>query len=387
MNDNIHSFLQQGPVSAHIMAHSSDTNLTLDQSQQTEADTSSASVGILGLLHQSPMNTDIMANSSEAELAHAQSKRTGEDTSATSAKSANVQEYEAPAVAAVLHTNELLHLIIAEVPREHRNSIRRVSKTWKAAVEKIGHVFAPEGHSLWKYHIQCWWPKSPLYPANVGFQFHPVLVEKEHIVVCTNTQGQRELHRSIANTFDRTELPKWAGLEREFDVSPPVTELLIRENNYEETIVQVSGGIRIGDLMDQINKAKGFLDSDICFATPEMDDDIASDTEVETCTSEDEDEEESEGSGESEDADDFEEEDADDGVQSSSESDRGSEQGDSKSGEDHQVEGSGTAADAVLHTNELLHLIIAEVPLQYRTSLRRVSKTWQSAVVKIGYTL
>jgi hypothetical protein len=125
------------------MAHSSDTNLTLDQSQQTEADTSSASVGILGLLHQSPMNTDIMANSSEAELAHAQSKRTGEDTSATSAKSANVQEYEAPAVAAVLHTNELLHLIIAEVPREHRTSLRRVSKQWQAAVVRAGYALEP----------------------------------------------------------------------------------------------------------------------------------------------------------------------------------------------------------------------------------------------------
>jgi len=45
------------------------------------------------------------------------------------------------------------------------------------------------------------------------------------------------------------------------------------------------------------------------------------------------------------------------------------------------------ATTAVLDTNDLLHMIIAEVPLEYRTAMRGVSKTWKAAVTKIGYTL
>jgi hypothetical protein len=45
------------------------------------------------------------------------------------------------------------------------------------------------------------------------------------------------------------------------------------------------------------------------------------------------------------------------------------------------------ATTAVLDTNELLHLIISAVPREYRTSLRRVSKNWQAAVLKIGHVM
>jgi hypothetical protein len=45
------------------------------------------------------------------------------------------------------------------------------------------------------------------------------------------------------------------------------------------------------------------------------------------------------------------------------------------------------ATTAVLDTNELLHLIISAVPREYRTSLHRVSKNWQAAVLKIGHVM
>jgi hypothetical protein len=45
------------------------------------------------------------------------------------------------------------------------------------------------------------------------------------------------------------------------------------------------------------------------------------------------------------------------------------------------------ATTAVLDTNELLNLIISAVPREYRTSLRRVSKNWQAAVLKIGHVM
>jgi hypothetical protein len=43
------------------------------------------------------------------------------------------------------------------------------------------------------------------------------------------------------------------------------------------------------------------------------------------------------------------------------------------------------ATMAVLDTNELLHLIISAVPRENRTRLRKVSKNWQVAVLRIGH--
>jgi hypothetical protein len=110
-------------------------------------------------------------------------------------------------------------------------------------------------------------------------------------------------------------------------------------------------------------------------------------SELRDSSSEEEEEEESEEHSESDEVEYSDREDSEDRAGSSRESESGSEEGDSTSGEDDQVEGSATAVDAVLQTYELLHLILAEVPLKHRTSIRRVSKTWQAAVVKIGYTL
>jgi hypothetical protein len=47
---------------------------------------------------------------------------------------------------AVFDTNELIHLIIEAVPTEHRTSLLRVSKAWKAAILKLGHVLEPIGY-------------------------------------------------------------------------------------------------------------------------------------------------------------------------------------------------------------------------------------------------
>jgi hypothetical protein len=387
MNDNTHEFLHQDPAGAHIMAPTSNTNLILDRSQQIEADTSPTSVETRGLLHQLPTNTDIMANSSEAELAHDQSKRTGEDTSATLVNSANVQEYEVPAVAAVLQTNELLHLIIAEVPREYRTSIRRVSKTWKLAVEKIGYAFQPLGHALSDIYARRG-SSSPLYPAHKGFRFHPVLMKGELLNTWINIDREcgLRMHYGILWTVNKIDFPEWEDLEREFVANPPVTEVVSVSGLLVIPMMQKPGGIRLGDLMDHVNKFEGSPPMHLFFATPAVQD---HNTEPEMSTSEDEDddEEESDESNEREEAGDSERQDADDGAKSSSESDRGSEQGDSKSGEDDQVERPGTVVDAVLQTNELLHLITGEVPLEDRNPIRGVAKAWQAPVVKIGHVL
>lgn len=124
------------------MSESNNTNLTLtlDRSQRPGEKPPPKSVKPHSFLRQSPSYIDIMASPNEVELTHDPSKRAGGETSATSVRSAKPQTYKAPAVTAVLQTNELLHLIIAEVPREYRTSLRHVSKSWKAVAEKIGHV-------------------------------------------------------------------------------------------------------------------------------------------------------------------------------------------------------------------------------------------------------
>jgi hypothetical protein len=368
------------------MAHSSNTtNLTLDQSQQADADASPAPLDIHSVLHQPPTNADTMTISGEPELAHDQSKRAVEDTSPASVQGANVQKYESPAIAAVLQTNELLHLIIAEVPREHRTSIRRVSKSWKLAVEKIGYAFDPLKHALSDV-FACRDPLSPLHPCHMGFRFHPALTEGEHhpTWIYIDRGGEKKLHYGIFWTMNRIDFSRWAGLEREFVVSPPVTELVSWSKEFRQAMTQVLGGIRFEDLMDHINKVEGSPRIDLFFATP---DPRSYDTEPESGTSESEDEEGSDAGGESDEVACSKEEDAEDGASRSSDPDSSSEEGDSKSSENAETEGSSAAVDAVLQTNELLHLIVGEVPLEYRTSIRRVSKAWQATVVKIGHVL
>jgi hypothetical protein len=55
-------------------------------------------------------------------------------------------------------------------------------------------------------------------------------------------------------------------------------------------------------------------------------------------------------------------------------------------GQEHAIDAT-DAAETVLGIPELLLLIISEVPLNNRTSLRPVSKTWQAAVEMIGHVL
>jgi hypothetical protein len=49
------------------------------------------------------------------------------------------------AVSAVFGVTELLLLIVSAVPLEERTWIRRVSKSWQAAIERVGHALEPIG--------------------------------------------------------------------------------------------------------------------------------------------------------------------------------------------------------------------------------------------------
>jgi hypothetical protein len=154
-----------------------------------------------------------MASSTEAELARNQSKRAGEDTTATPVNSASVQTYESPAMAAVLQTKEFLHLIISEVPRELRTSLRRVSKAWQAAVEKIGHAFEPEGYAVCEGQGPCRCHSSPFthrtslfesirhcarrVPAMATPVLRPALVQVKQTIIGSSGSDSLERHMKV----------------------------------------------------------------------------------------------------------------------------------------------------------------------------------------------
>lgn len=46
-----------------------------------------------------------------------------------------------------------------------------------------------------------------------------------------------------------------------------------------------------------------------------------------------------------------------------------------------------SARTAALNTNELLHHIFSQLPVEDRERARRVSKTWNAVITKVGYTI
>jgi hypothetical protein len=242
-------------------------------------------------------------------------------------------------------------------------------------------------------------PLVTLYASHIAFRIHPALCAtgpgygNPRIKTCVGA-SQTNYHRVIWLGFvraayeGRSDITRFAGNEHEFITSPPVTEVTTSEFRRFPTILRVSGGVQFRHLVEHLLEMTqvGSLQSPcVQFATQLPN--VEPKSELRDSSSEEEEEEESEEHSESDEVEYSDREDSEDRAGSSRESESGSEEGDSTSGEDDQVEGSATAVDAVLQTYELLHLILAEVPLKHRTSIRRVSKTWQAAVVKIGYTL
>lgn len=104
------------------------------------------------------------------------------------------QSFEA--TTAALDTNELLHLIIAEVPREFRVSLRSVSKDRNTTVTKLRYTLGPSGHQpspplataviSWapciltprpKFALRGF-PGLPMYPSTATFDIDPAFPEE-----------------------------------------------------------------------------------------------------------------------------------------------------------------------------------------------------------------
>jgi hypothetical protein len=269
-------------------------------------------------------------------------------------------------------------------------------------VEKIGHAFEPEGYTVCEGQGPCGpcrCPSSPLYASHITFRIHPAFYATRpgygdlHVTTCVGA-SQTNYHRRICLGFVRAEfggrsdIARFAKNEQEFITSPPVTEVTTAEMWRFPTILRVSGGVQFRHLVEhllEVTQVGSMKSACLQFATQLPN--VEPKSEPRDCSSEEEDEEESEEHSESDEVEYSDREDSEDRAGSSRESESGSEEGDSTSGEDDQVEGSSSAMDAVMQTNELLHLIVGQVPLEYRNSIRRVVKAWQAAVVKKGYVL
>ena len=172
------------------------------------------------------------------------------------------QAFEAThAAETVLGIPELLLLIVAEVPLDCRTSIRRVSKTWEAAVNKVGHTLEPLGYGTITsfecvdaglLNLHC----VPMYP--VTEESRRRMLKPNRRAGLDNVYMDR-IGEYFANSHGIRQLAIHLLLPKklikhinEFMTDPPVTQVLICGAHF--SILRVSGGIRIGDLLECFEK-------------------------------------------------------------------------------------------------------------------------------------
>jgi hypothetical protein len=353
-----------GTVSSSEKVDSSESENQSDSDDPDEPDSGAEGAGMAG---SSELDDSDGANLSEHDDAGGSS---GSDdcSEVGDSKPDEGEQVEDSSAAAVLQLPELLHMIIYEVPRKERTSLRRVPKQWQAAVEKIGHVFQPDDIGHGHYHND----PIPLYKSQAIFRSNPI--ECRYLVSS----------RSVPHWVSVTKLKE---NRHQFVTHPPLTELLVRTSGIFDPriLLQVDGGIRLKDLLEFVQTAHrrgGPKFFHACFGGPkyfslskpdeesgessldEPGDGPGGDESVDT-SAPDAPDDESEGRGGLHECEAGGDEPAD-----SSPPDGSSEKGHGDAGADDQ-EG---ASSRVLHTNELLHMIISEVPREFRTSMRRVSK-------------
>jgi hypothetical protein len=360
------------------------------------------------------------------------------------------------AATAALDTNELLHLILAEVPRQYRTRLRGVSKNWKSAVEKIGHAFDPlrpiedrGSHTMMpKYGINVFGkrlvcnktnPAIACYTEDAFFDCPGCGADEEYCNTCDEVESIR-----ARVCFDQYNISKQEGEEREleFITDPPITLVTVSvgmsrnwwssKSDQQTSVLRVPGGIRVRDLKDCFAKMRpcdypysrvasfavlGQMQHEFCEPFPNAPEqnevpDPLDDYRRPRFGSEIGESQDESGGGDtpyaSEDCEVYDVSQGEEGSFSPKQYDQsppgaevqGYEAADSSQGEggsfspqqydqsppDAEVQGY-EAATAALDTNELLHLIVDEVPREYRTQLRRVSRAWKAVVEKLGHVI
>lgn len=135
----------------------------------------------------------------------------------------------ASAVAMISGTTELLLLlVVSEISVYDRTSIRRVSKTWKAAIEKVGHALEPSDYGFWIYE-----PSLRAHWVPVYLMKSPCRVLRLNL--CSGLScgfgGYYTTYHGIRNVvLHLMELDKLASHANEFITDPPVTQVMVHAN-------------------------------------------------------------------------------------------------------------------------------------------------------------
>ena len=209
-----------------------------------------------------PTTSSTMANLDEAnekqDRIYPVSHQNQPKSSVSSSSITNAKDQSLEVTTAVLNTNELFHLILSKVP--HKTSLRRVSKTWQAAIAKTGHTMEPLGYQS-IHGFEC--REVPLYPLEPDIRFIKDGVQsfkintaflKKYRMSNRFVDGYRLC--SLYYVQGVPDIPALAGHEHEFITDPPVTQVVV-DRGWEkrcQAILRVREGIRIGDLVDGFTK-------------------------------------------------------------------------------------------------------------------------------------
>lgn len=152
------------------------------------------------------------------------------------------------AATAVLETNELLHLVISEVPRENRTSLRRISKSWNAAVVKIGYAFEPIDYEFIREEQDL--APLPIYPPQTSFKPNPAFSVEIATWGLPDAVQTRHIWYLILKFHLRDIPTELTWLDHEFITEPPITHARM-DSAYASPnqLLQVRGGIKVGDLL------------------------------------------------------------------------------------------------------------------------------------------
>lgn len=165
-----------------------------------------------------------------------------------------------PARTAAFATNEILHMILSNVPINHYASIRRVSKTWNKVVTKIGYHVNPDRVHTSDVRTGVTY-SYPEYAAADPIIFNPIftLLKRSR----NQTRSYPSEHYNVCFSVDCAfQSPTFRQLAQQFLTSPPITQVALTVLPVEHgsgsdrhvSTLRVRDGIRFRDLAEALRQ-------------------------------------------------------------------------------------------------------------------------------------